>query len=63
MKFKCAVCNKLTSGRKPKGGDGTFYYPRRHKGPDKKPCKGNIQEAIWFTDLPGFKKTIGKFWN
>lgn len=46
--YRCAVCRKLTAGRKPRGGgDGTFFYPRRHPGPDGKPCAGNIEEAEW----------------
>lgn len=46
LKFKCPVCGKLTAGRIPKGGDGSFYYPRRHNF-GASPCPGNIQEAEW----------------
>jgi hypothetical protein len=48
-KFKCSVCGKLTAGRLPSGGDGSFYFPRRHKGSDGRPCPGNIEEAEWVT--------------
>jgi hypothetical protein len=51
-RFKCVVCGKLTAGRLPvnphnhrERGDGTFWYPRRHKGKDGEPCPGNIEEA------------------
>lgn len=54
IRFKCVVCGKVTGGRLPvsfsnhrERGDGSFYYPRRHNGPDGKPCPGNIQEATW----------------
>lgn len=53
-KFQCSVCGKITAGRLPSAGrgdegDGSFYFPRRHKGLDGKPCAGNIEEAIWIT--------------
>lgn len=44
-RWKCRGCGKLTAGRLPKGGDGSFMYPRRHDGPDGQPCDGNIDEA------------------
>lgn len=44
--FKCVVCGKVTAGRMAVGGDGTFYFPRRHKR-DGKPCPGNFCEAKW----------------
>ena len=44
--FKCIICGKLTAGRLPKGGDGTFYYPRKHKY-NGKSCPGNFHEAEW----------------
>jgi len=45
MKVKCSVCGKITAGRLPRRtrhdiGDGTFWYPRRHK------CVGDIQEGL-----------------
>ena len=50
-RFKCVECGKLSTGRLPRDGrhvgDGTVRYPRRHKGPDGKPCPGNIEEAEW----------------
>lgn len=45
-KFKCKVCGLVTSGRKPRGGDGTFYFPARHEV-NGKPCEGNYEEAEW----------------
>ena len=50
--FVCASCGKETAGRLPRAngrtlGDGTVRYPRRHKGPDGRPCPGNILEAAW----------------
>lgn len=52
IKFKCAHCGKLTAGgRLPRDGhvkgDGTFRFPRRHKGADGQSCDGNIMEAEW----------------
>lgn len=48
-KVQCAVCGKVTAGRLPRigkhKGDGTFFYPRRHKV-NGKDCPGNIQEGI-----------------
>jgi len=52
MKFKCFVCGKLTSGRKPKGGDGSFYYPRRHRLKDGRLCEGVFMEAVWIKESP-----------
>ena len=49
MQIKCVVCGKITAGRLPRAsrhdiGDGTFWFPRRHKvnGGD---CPGNIVEG------------------
>lgn len=54
LQFRCVVCGKLTAGRLPRTGrhtgDGTYHYPRRHKGKDGKPCPGNIKEAEWIID-------------
>ncbi len=44
--YKCIVCGKLTPGRKPKNGDGTFMYPRRHGN-----CTGNLLEAEWIDEI------------
>jgi hypothetical protein len=50
-RFKCVVCGKLTAGRMPREGrlvgDTSARFPRRHKGPDGKPCPGNIEDAEW----------------
>jgi hypothetical protein len=50
-RFRCVVCGKVTAGRLPvnptnhrERGDGTLWYPRRHKH-NGEPCKGNILEA------------------
>jgi integrase/recombinase XerC len=52
-KFRCAACGKVTSGRLPRDGsypgDGSVFFPRRHAGPDGKPCLGNRQAAEWIT--------------
>lgn len=45
VRFRCVVCGRLTVGRKPTGGDGTFYYPARHRGEDGAPCPGNVRQA------------------
>lgn len=52
-KFRCVICGKLTAGRLPvnssnhrERGDGTFWFPRRHKK-NGRPCGGNILEAEW----------------
>lgn len=47
LRFRCVVCGKLTGGRRPRGGDGTLYYPRRHKGEDGQRCEGIYEEAEW----------------
>ena len=44
--FECQCCGKVTAGRMPKGGDGTYYYPRKHKGDDGETCEGVYDEAI-----------------
>lgn len=44
--FICSFCGKETKGRVPKGGDGSFVYPARHKVNGKN-CPGNIKEAKW----------------
>lgn len=54
VRFRCAECGKLTAGRKPRGGDGTLMYPRRHylRGwlyGKQLPCKGSWSEAEWVT--------------
>ncbi len=42
------MCGKVTVARLPRSGrqtgDGTFWFPRRHKF-NGKPCEGNILEA------------------
>jgi len=49
QRFRCVVCGKITAGRLPREGDGTFYYPRRHKK-DGFPCPGNVYEAEWIKE-------------
>jgi len=48
-KFKCAVCGKISTGRTPKDGDGSFRYPRRHKI-NGVVCEGVYEEAEWVND-------------
>lgn len=45
-KLKCKICGKLTRGRTPKGGDGSFKFPSFHNV-DGKPCHGSTLEAEW----------------
>lgn len=51
-RFQCVVCGKLTRGRKPKGGDGSFYYPSKHGG-----CAGEWRAPKW-VDVPVTKKSL-----
>ena len=44
--YQCPVCGKVSDGRRPKGGDLTLIYPRRHDF-NGRPCPGNIQSANW----------------
>ena len=46
--FQCVICGKLTAGRFPKGGDGTFIFPRKHRH-NGKSCHGTFYEARWVT--------------
>lgn len=45
-RFKCAVCGRLTVGRIPKGGNGTFRYPAKHFIGETL-CRGVHDEAEW----------------
>ncbi len=51
MKVKCQECGRIGGSRLPRDGrfpgDGTFLYPRRHKGANGQPCPGNLREALW----------------
>jgi len=47
MLYRCQKCRKVSAGRKPKGGDGSFMYPRRHKDRDGAVCRGCFREAAW----------------
>lgn len=45
MKVKCSVCGKITAGRLPRAsrhdmGDGSYWFPRRHK------CAGDVKEGL-----------------
>jgi hypothetical protein len=46
LAFKCLVCGYVSSGRRPKGGDGSLVYPRRHKSGGVQ-CAGNLQGTEW----------------
>ena len=46
VRFRCTSCGKLTAGRFPRGGDGTFYFPRRHQAGGQL-CLGSYSEAEW----------------
>lgn len=46
--IRCQVCSRLTKGgRIPKGGDGSFRFPRVHRGQDGEPCPGSFQEGVF----------------
>jgi len=45
LRFRCAGCGKETAGRLLEGGDGSFYYPRRHQNVPGEVCPGCYQEA------------------
>lgn len=51
-KVRCSVCGRIYTARIPKGGDGTFLYPRRHQSLIGNPCKGNLQEAEYLNPYP-----------
>ena len=57
LRFKCPKCGKLTAGRMPRDGigpgNGTFYYPRRHKSEFGDPCPGSYDEAEWVEEEVG----------
>ena len=58
--YKCSICGKVTAGRIPRGGDGSFRYPRKHNDDDGKLCPGVYYEAI-LTTVPCSKNaTTGK---
>jgi hypothetical protein len=44
IRYECSTCGALTAGRKPRGGDGSLMYPRRHKI-DGESCPGSELEA------------------
>ena len=45
--YQCVVCKKLTAGRLPLGGDGSFMYPRQHSNAREIICEGVFREAKW----------------
>ncbi|AFU88230.1 hypothetical protein CcrColossus_gp360 [Caulobacter phage CcrColossus] len=51
LRFQCVRCGKLTGGRRPRDGigpgDGSYYWPRRHKSDLGDPCPGIYDEAEW----------------
>ncbi len=45
-KVECAVCDRVVSGRVPKGGDGSMLVPYRHIDPQwGNSCGGRFFEA------------------
>ena len=46
LMYKCEICGKLTTGRKPRGGDGSGRYPRKHKIAGER-CLGSFSAAEW----------------
>ena len=59
-RFRCAVCGKLTAGRKPRGGDGTLMYPSAHKKAHGGvvECPGMSEEAEWVGVVVGLRGRI-----
>ena len=50
LRYKCAVCGKISGGRIPKNGDGTLVFPRKHYNQNDTSgdyCKGCYEEAEW----------------
>ena len=47
LRFRCVACDRITSGKKPTGGNGTFMFPRFHKNKSGEKCPGCFQEAEW----------------
>lgn len=49
--FKCVACGLITTGRLPSTrwakGDGSLYYPRRHRDSEDRLCSGVFDEAEW----------------
>lgn len=67
-RFRCAVCGKLTAGRKTgRGTDGTARYARKHDAirdttydetgfkdqREGEPCIGSVVEAEWVEERIG----------
>lgn len=44
IRYECRACGKLTAGRRPRGGDGSLMFPRRHSV-DGDVCPGSFDEA------------------
>lgn len=58
LRYQCVKCGKLTAGRRPREhgrhyGDGSFFYPRRHKSAHGDPCPGVYEEATWVEAVVG----------
>lgn len=56
-RFQCAVCGKITGGRLPRHGDGTFYFPRHHASLHGDPCPGIFEGAEW-VQVPVVQKPV-----
>jgi len=63
-KYKCRRCGKISAGRKPVGGDGTFMFPRKHQlSGNVGLCPGVFEEADPVNNqsiLPSLNKKPGE---
>ena len=46
LRIRCKVCGWISTGRVPRGGDGSFRYPRLHRV-DGQVCGGMVFEGEW----------------
>jgi hypothetical protein len=59
IRVQCTECGKVTFGRLPKGGDGSFLFPRMHYVSHTRPtvnakiCPGVTSEGKWVSELSG----------
>lgn len=51
IRVRCTVCGKISSGRLPRGGDGSTRFPRRHQHRNDfgtmEDCPGEYRDAEW----------------
>lgn len=62
-RFLCVICGKMSTGRKPRRGDGSARYPRYHRM-EGKPCEGNFYFAEWVDiEIDGGEAVVVKNWG